>query len=88
LGSNEKYYSAVEVALSSNSRHSVRHDILERAVYEFIHANFDSLIPESLIVDWEEVGLLAQYVDTIRVAESSKRTNSVLQKSMAYTLVS
>lgn len=46
-----------------------RHDNIKKAVHDFIQANFDSLLPESVVYDWDEVALLAQHVDVIRVAE-------------------
>ena len=52
---------------------TARYDTLRTVIHDFINANFDSLLPESLLVDWEEVGLLAQHVDVIRVAECCKQ---------------
>ena len=62
---------AVEVALRPSVHgRTPRYDTIRTAVYEFIHANFDSLLPESLVADWQDIGLLAQHVEAVRVAES------------------
>lgn len=65
----------VEVALKhSGSSRTCRSDIIKKAVLQFIEENFESLLPESQIVDWDDLPILAQHVDAIRVAECGELT--------------
>jgi hypothetical protein len=60
----------VEVALNPDSTsRAYRPEIIKKAVLDFIDENFESLLPESEIVDWDDVTLLAQHVSSIKVAE-------------------
>ncbi|KAK9899767.1 AAA-domain-containing protein [Cystobasidium minutum MCA 4210] len=62
----------VEVALkASSTARTCRTETVKKAVVHFIEENFESLLPESQIVDWDDLPILAQYVDCIRVAECS-----------------
>lgn len=60
----------MEVALKSSSNaRACRPDTIKKAVFKFIEENFESLLPESQIVDWDDIPILVQHVSSIQVAE-------------------
>jgi hypothetical protein len=66
----------VEARLKASS--TIRHDTIRRLLYAFITSSYTSLIVSTTLYEWSEVPVLSTHLSSVRVAECSLASSSVV----------